>query len=117
MKFITSILLTALLSFVICLYMDWWSIAVAAFIVAICIHQKPLFSFLTGFIALQKRAYTFSKAGCVAAIGRVFVFDGMCYGCNWCIGGWLCRIGSQLCKGKKIVSANKKRAFLRALKC
>ena len=52
MKFIASILLTALLSFVICLYMDWWSIAIAAFIVSILIHQKPLRSFLTGFIAL-----------------------------------------------------------------
>jgi len=52
MKFIVSILLTALLSFVVCLYMDWWTIAVAAFAVAIFIHQKPLQSFLTGFIAL-----------------------------------------------------------------
>ena len=52
MKFIASILLTALLSFVICLYMDWWSIAITAFAVAIFIHQKPLQSFLTGFIAL-----------------------------------------------------------------
>ena len=52
MKFIASVLLTALLSFVICLYMDWWSIAIAAFVVAICIHQKPLRSFLTGFSAL-----------------------------------------------------------------
>ncbi|GAC1431600.1 MAG: hypothetical protein NVSMB7_07610 [Chitinophagaceae bacterium] len=52
MKFIASIFLTALLSFVICLYMDWWAIAIAAFIVAIFIHQKPAKSFLTGFIAL-----------------------------------------------------------------
>ena len=52
MKFLTSILLTALLSFVICLYMDWWAIAIAGFIVAVFIHQKPVKSFLTGFIAL-----------------------------------------------------------------
>ena len=52
MKFIACILLTALLSFVICLYLDWWSVAIAAFIVSILIHQKPLRSFLTGFIAL-----------------------------------------------------------------
>src|ERR1700737_3385286 len=52
MKFLTSILLTALLSFVICLYMDWWAIALAAFIVAVLIHQKPVKSFWTGFIAL-----------------------------------------------------------------
>ena len=52
MKFIASILLTALRSFVICLYMDWWTIAIVAFAVAILIHQRPLPSFLTGFIAL-----------------------------------------------------------------
>lgn len=52
MKFIVSILLTALLSFSICLYFDWWTITLAAFIVAVCIKQRPLLSFLTGFIAL-----------------------------------------------------------------
>lgn len=52
MKFIASVLLTALLSFVICLYIEWWAIAIAAFIVALLIHQKPLRSFLTGFTAL-----------------------------------------------------------------
>ncbi len=52
MKFIISLLLTALLSFTAGLYIDWWSIAPAAFIVAICIHQKPGKAFLTGFLAL-----------------------------------------------------------------
>lgn len=52
MKFITSVLLTALLSFVAGLYVDWWSIAIAAFIVAAFIHQTPARSFLTGFTAL-----------------------------------------------------------------
>ena len=59
MKFIASVLLTALLSFVICLYMDWWSIAIAAFVVAICIHQKPLFSFFNRFLA---RCFCFGVA-------------------------------------------------------
>lgn len=52
MKFIVSILLTALLSFVICLYFDWWTIAIAAFVVAVCIRQQPKKAFFTGFIAL-----------------------------------------------------------------
>ncbi len=52
MKFIVSLLLTALLSFVAGLYINWWSIALAAFIVALCIHQKPGKAFLTGFLAL-----------------------------------------------------------------
>ena len=52
MKFIVSILLTALLSFIICLYIDWWGIAIAAFVVAAFIHQPPSKAFLTGFVAL-----------------------------------------------------------------
>lgn len=52
MKFIISILLIALLSFVACLYLPWWTIAIAAFVVAIFIPQPPLRSFLTGFAAL-----------------------------------------------------------------
>jgi len=52
MKFIISLLLMALISFVACLYLPWWSIAVVTFIIAIIIPQKPGRSFLTGFIAL-----------------------------------------------------------------
>jgi hypothetical protein len=52
MKFIISILLTALLSFVMSLYFDWWIIAIVAFVVALCIRQQPRKAFLTGFIAL-----------------------------------------------------------------
>ena len=52
MKFLTSIVLIALLSAAACLYLPWWSIAVVAFIVTVAIPQKPLASFLSGFIAL-----------------------------------------------------------------
>ncbi len=52
MKFIVSILLIALLSVAACLYLPWWSIAFAAFIVSALIPQHPGKSFLTGFIAL-----------------------------------------------------------------
>jgi hypothetical protein len=52
MKFITSLMLTALLSFAACLYLPWWSIAIAAFIVAALIPQGAVKSFLTGFTAL-----------------------------------------------------------------
>ncbi len=52
MKFIASVFLTILLSFAICLYMDWWAIAIAAFIVSLSIHQPPLKSFITGFVSL-----------------------------------------------------------------
>jgi hypothetical protein len=52
MKFIASFILTALLSFVSCFYFPWWSIAIAAFIVAAAIPVKPFQSFLIGFAAL-----------------------------------------------------------------
>lgn len=52
MKLIISILLIALLSFVSCLYLPWWSIAIAAFIVVAFIHQMPGKAFLSGFAAV-----------------------------------------------------------------
>ncbi|MBI2731219.1 MAG: hypothetical protein HYX40_10770 [Sphingobacteriales bacterium] len=52
MKFYISLILTALLSFALGMYLDWWSIAIAAFAVAVLIPQKPGKAFLTGFIAL-----------------------------------------------------------------
>ena len=48
MKFIACILLTGLLGFVCGLYLPWWTIAVAAFIVAVLIVQSPGWAFLSG---------------------------------------------------------------------
>src|ERR1700730_19391642 len=52
MKYIVSILLTALLGFVSGLYLPWWCIAFAAFIVSAIIRQKPAMSFLSGFLGV-----------------------------------------------------------------
>lgn len=52
MKFVISFILTALLSFAACFYFPWWSIAIAAFMVAVLIPQKPVKAFFTAFIAL-----------------------------------------------------------------
>ena len=52
MKFFFSFILTILLSFAACLFFPWWSIAIAAFIIAALIPQKPFKAFITGFIAL-----------------------------------------------------------------
>ena len=62
MKFLTSILLTALLSFVLGLYLPWWSLAIAAFIVAAMIFQKPWHSFLSGFLGLFILWFIFASA-------------------------------------------------------
>ncbi|HEY4335709.1 MAG TPA: hypothetical protein VGM89_07420 [Puia sp.] len=51
-KFIVSIVLIALLSFIGGLFFAWWTIAIAAFLVSALIPQRPLASFFTGFIAL-----------------------------------------------------------------
>jgi len=52
MKFITSIVLIAILSFALGLYLPWWSIAIGAFVVTAFIHLRPGASFLAGFIAI-----------------------------------------------------------------
>jgi hypothetical protein len=52
MKFIATVLLTAFLSYVGGLYLDWWIIAIVAFAVAMVLQQKPLHAFLSGFLAL-----------------------------------------------------------------
>jgi hypothetical protein len=52
LKYILSILVTALLSFVSGLYIPWWGIAIAAFLVSAAIPQKPAFSFLSGFLGV-----------------------------------------------------------------
>lgn len=52
MKFITSLILMALLSFASCLYFPWWSIAIVCFIIAVFIRQRPGIAFLCGFLAL-----------------------------------------------------------------
>src|SRR5690349_5656294 len=53
MKFITAILLTALLGYAITLYFSWWSFAVTSLLVSIIIYQKPGKAFLAGFLALS----------------------------------------------------------------
>lgn len=52
MKFITVLLLTALLGYAAPLYFPWWSFAVTSFIIALAIHQKGGKAFLAGFLGL-----------------------------------------------------------------
>jgi hypothetical protein len=52
MKFIVSLIVTAILSFAACLFLPWWAIAFAAFIVAVAIPQKPLKAFAAASLAL-----------------------------------------------------------------
>ena len=52
MKFLVSLLLITVLSFVSCLYFPWWSIAIVAFVVVALIPQKPVMAFLCGFAAV-----------------------------------------------------------------
>ena len=51
-KFIATTLLIALLSFIGGLFLPWWTIAVAGFIVSALIPQQPLTAFFAGFLAL-----------------------------------------------------------------
>ena len=52
MKLLVSIILIALVSFVACLYLPWWSIAFAALLVAVLIPLRPLNAFGAGFLAI-----------------------------------------------------------------
>ena len=52
MKFIVAVILTALLGFLGGLYLPWWSIALAAFAVALMIRQRPLMAWLAGFAGI-----------------------------------------------------------------
>jgi hypothetical protein len=42
----------ALLSFSLCIFVPWWSIAIACFLVALFIPQKNWVSFVAGFVSL-----------------------------------------------------------------
>ena len=52
MKLLASIILTALLAFVVGLYLPWWSLAIASFLVAVLVHQKAGKAFLGGFLGV-----------------------------------------------------------------
>jgi len=52
MKFLAALILTALLSFIAGLYLPWWGIAIAAFIVALLVNQKAGMAFASAFSAL-----------------------------------------------------------------
>ena len=54
MKFLSALILTALLAFATGLYgiLPWWSFAITSFIVAIAVHQKGGKAFLAGFAGL-----------------------------------------------------------------
>ncbi len=52
MKFLVAFFLTILLSFAGCLFLPWWFIGVAGFIVAVVVPQRSFLAFLSGFLAL-----------------------------------------------------------------
>lgn len=52
MKFVLTLLLTALLSFIAGLYLPWWSIAIIAFLAALLIQPRVGVGFLAGFLGI-----------------------------------------------------------------
>ncbi len=52
MKYFFSFVLIVLFSFLLSLYMSWWSVAVVAFCVCMCLIKKPLWAFVTGFVSI-----------------------------------------------------------------
>lgn len=52
MRFLLSILLTAVLAFVAGMFLEWWSVAIVAFLVALLLPQGLGRSFLAGFLGI-----------------------------------------------------------------
>lgn len=52
MKFLTAVILTILLSFIFSIYFPWWSIAIAAFGIALVLNLRPGQAFLAAFCAV-----------------------------------------------------------------
>lgn len=52
MKFISAIILHALLAFAGGLFFPWWIIAVTSFIVGLLIHQRALIAYVAGFLGV-----------------------------------------------------------------
>lgn len=52
MKFLVSILLIALSGFAMGLYLPWWTVSIAGFLVSFLLYQKPLTALLTGFLGI-----------------------------------------------------------------
>lgn len=52
MRFILSLLLTAALGYILGIFLDWWSVALAAFVIALLYPQPPGKAFISGFLAI-----------------------------------------------------------------
>jgi hypothetical protein len=52
MRFILTILLTAVLGYIAGIFLEWWSIAIVAFLVALLLPQSLGKSFLSGFLGI-----------------------------------------------------------------
>ncbi|MBS1586233.1 MAG: hypothetical protein JSS82_11885 [Bacteroidetes bacterium] len=52
MRFVSTILITATIAFLLTMSLPWWMVAVAAFIVALLLPQRLGRSFLSGFLGI-----------------------------------------------------------------
>ncbi|MGV3529222.1 MAG: hypothetical protein ACO1OO_10035 [Flavisolibacter sp.] len=52
MRFLLAVLLIMVFSFLAGIFLPWWSLAIVAFLVALLLVQRILFSFLAGFTGI-----------------------------------------------------------------
>ncbi|MBC7947301.1 MAG: hypothetical protein H7Y42_05440 [Chitinophagaceae bacterium] len=52
MKFLAATILSALMAFLLGLWLPWWSIAIAGFLIALLVHQRAGKAFLSGFLGI-----------------------------------------------------------------
>ena len=81
MRFIISLLVIAILSFVTAQYFPWWVIAVVAFAVSLFVRQKPVPAFVSGFLGVFLLwvilAFFINSANAGILAGRVGELFGM----------------------------------------
>ena len=52
MRFVLTLLLTATLGYILGIFLDWWSVALAAFVIALLYPQPAGKAFISGFLAV-----------------------------------------------------------------
>ena len=52
MRFILSIIIIAIVSFIAGLYLHWWVISIVAFIISLLLPQRPTPAFIAGFMGV-----------------------------------------------------------------
>ncbi len=110
-RFLIVILLTGLLVFIAGLYLPWWSVAIASFLVVLFLAMRSGKAFLAGFIGvfilwallawridLQNEGILSKRIAGLFHLG-IFIFTSCLHSFNRSFGGWVGSLNRQLFEG------------------